>query len=136
MAARPRIRRRANWPENLHEPRPGYYVWRDPRSGKSTALGRMPLEQAIFEVVETNAKLKEAEPAKRLAERISMHSETIADLLKRMPAGKKENTIRSRKYLDKAISDAIGTVRCDALTTKHVAEMLTAIEERGTKVLL
>ncbi|POR54527.1 lambda integrase-like protein [Paraburkholderia eburnea] len=131
MAARPRIRRRANWPENLHEPRPGYYVWRDPRSGKSTALGRMPLEQAIFEVVETNAKLKELEPSKRLADRISMHSETMADLLERMPVGKKANTVKARKYLDKAIREAVGQIRCDALTTKHVAEMLTAIEARG-----
>nr|WP_167760114.1 phage integrase Arm DNA-binding domain-containing protein [Paraburkholderia pallida] len=131
MAARPRIRRRANWPENLHEPRPGYFVWRNPITKKTIALGNVPLEQAIFEVLEANAKAKEVVVTKRLVERMDAHSETITVLLKRMPAGEKVNTIRSRKYLDKAISDAIGHIHCDALTTKHVADMLTAIEERG-----
>jgi enterobacteria phage integrase len=131
MAARPRIRRRANWPENLHEPRPGYFVWRNPITKKSIALGNVPLEQAIFEVLEANAKAKEVVVTKRLVERMDMHGETIADLLKRMPAGEKTETIRSRKYLDKAIGAAIGHIRCGALTTKHVADMLMAIEERG-----
>ncbi|QVN19425.1 phage integrase Arm DNA-binding domain-containing protein [Burkholderia pyrrocinia] len=35
MAARPRIRQRANWPDNLYMPRDGYYTWRDSRDGKT-----------------------------------------------------------------------------------------------------
>lgn len=131
MAARPRIRRRANWPENLHEPRPGYYVWRNPISKKTLALGTVPLEQAIFEVLEANAKAKEIAITKRLAERIDMRDETIAALIERMPKGEKVNTIRSRRYLDKAICEAIGDIRCVDLKTKHVADMLSAIEQRG-----
>ncbi|MPW23000.1 hypothetical protein GCT13_41045 [Paraburkholderia sp. CNPSo 3157] len=39
MAARPRIRRRASCPESLHEPRPGYYVWRNPVTKKTNRSG-------------------------------------------------------------------------------------------------
>ncbi|SFQ12222.1 phage integrase Arm DNA-binding domain-containing protein [Ralstonia sp. NFACC01] len=60
MAARPRIRKRANWPANLHEPREGYYTFRDPRNGKLHVLGRIPLAQAIFEAHEANAAIAAA----------------------------------------------------------------------------
>ncbi|WP_229012362.1 phage integrase Arm DNA-binding domain-containing protein [Paraburkholderia gardini] len=56
MAARPRIRRRANWPDNLHEPRPGYYTRRDPRDGKTHIPGRIDLALAIFEAQEVNRR--------------------------------------------------------------------------------
>ncbi|RQM44483.1 hypothetical protein EHZ19_28355 [Paraburkholderia bannensis] len=132
MAARPRIRRRANWPANLHEPRPGYFVWRDPRTKKSITLGYMPIEQAIFEVVEANAKLKELAPSKRLVERMNDTGETIADLLLKMPNdGVKQATIDQRKYLDRAIKARLGDIKCAALTTKHVAQVLEVYEKEG-----
>jgi integrase len=49
-----------------------------------------------------------------------------------MPVGKaKPETIRHRKYVDNAIRDEIGTVKCAELTTKHIADMLEKIEARG-----
>lgn len=132
MAARPRIRKRANWPANLHEPRPGYYVWRDPRTKKSVTLGYMPIEQAIFEVVEANAKLKELTPGKRLVERMNETGETISDLLLKMSnAGVKQATIDQRKYLDRAIKARLGDVKCSELTTKHIAQVLEGYEKEG-----
>ena len=41
----------------------------------------MPIEQAIFEVLEANAKAKEITPTRRLVERMQDGEETIADLL-------------------------------------------------------
>ncbi|MGT2474585.1 phage integrase central domain-containing protein [Paraburkholderia terrae] len=132
MAARPRIRRRASWPENLHEPRPGYYVWRNPITKKTLSLGYVPIEQAIFEVLEANAKAKEIIPTKRLVERMNDEQETIADLLDKMPTtGVKPATITARRHQDKTIRAALGLVKCSELTTKHVAEVLEEIEARG-----
>lgn len=133
MAARPRIRKRAHWPPNLHEARPGYYVWRNPVTKKNVTLGYMPIEQAIFEVTEANAKLAEQVPLpKRLVERMHEGSETIAELLEKMPNDDvKPTTIRARKSYDKAIKDKLGNLRCRDLTTKHVADMLEEIQKRG-----
>jgi integrase len=132
MAARPRIRRRANWPENLHEPRPEYYVWRDPITKEIHILGRMPLAQAIHEAQQANFAIAKLKPTTTLAERLNTPKETVADLLLRMPAGKaKPETIRHRKYVDNAIREEIGTVKCADLTTKHIADMLEKIEARG-----
>lgn len=41
-AARRSIKRR-DWPPNLYETRPGYYLWRDPRTRQGIALGYIPL---------------------------------------------------------------------------------------------
>ncbi len=132
MAARPRIRKRANWPENMHEPRPGYFVWRNPITKRVIPLGRIPLEQAIFEVMEANAKAREISPGKQLINYVEDGQETIADLLEKMPkTGVKPATIAARRHQDKAIRTAIGYVKCSELTTKHIAGMLEAIEARG-----
>jgi integrase len=132
MAARPRIKRRANWPENLHEPRPGYYTWRDPITKETHILGRMPLAQAIHEAQQANFAIAGLKPTTTLVERLNVPKQTVADLLLKMPVGKaKPATIRHRKYVDNAIREAIGTVKCAELTTKHIADMLEKIEERG-----
>lgn len=133
MAARPRIRKRAHWPPGLHESRPGYYVWRNPITKKNITLGYMPIEQAIFEVAEANAKIQEHAPVpKRLVERMNEGQETIADLLAKMPSDDvKPSTVRARGYYDKVISEKLGHVRCRELTTKHVADVLEEIQARG-----
>jgi integrase len=116
----------------MHEPRPGYYTWRDPRDGKTYVLGRIDLALAIFEANEANVKAAGAVTTKTLAERLDVPKETIADLLLKMPVGKaKPETIRHRKYVDNAIREEIGTVKCAELTTKHIADMLEKIEARG-----
>lgn len=132
MAARPRIRKRAHWPPNLHEARPGYYVYRHPVTKKKITLGYMPIEQAIFEVIEANAAIKDATPVTRLVERLNDGRETIADLLEKMQDGDvKPSTIKARKHYDKVILEKLGTVQCRALTTKHVADVLEEIQARG-----
>jgi integrase len=131
MAARPRIRKRANWPENMHEPRPGYYTWRDPRDGKTHVLGRMTLAQAIHEAQAANVIVENGKPSKSLAERVQQSAHTVSDLLKKMPVKGAENTIRSRRYFDAHIEKCLGSVPCAELTTKHVADMLEELIDAG-----
>jgi len=96
-------------------------------------LGYVRIEQAIFEVLEANAKAKEIMPTKRLVERMNDGRETIADLLDKMlPATRvKPATIAARRHQDKVIREALGHIKCADLTTKHVAELLGEIEARG-----
>lgn len=134
MAARPRIRKRANWPEHLHEPRPGYFTWRDPRDGKTHVLGRMPLAQAIHEAQEANMIVESAKATRTLAERLTQTESTIADLVMRMPTeGQKASTIKHRSYLDGVIVRELGTIVCRELTTKHIADFIEPISASGKK---
>lgn len=132
MAARPRIKKRANWPANLHEPRPGYYVFRDPRDGSTHAIGRVPLSQAIFEVHQANAKIAASSETASLAERISVTKETVADLLAKMPTeGFKKSSLYSHRTIDKKIMEALGTTRCSDLRTKAIAELIERVHGEG-----
>ena len=134
MAARPRIRKRANWPEHLHEPRPGYFTWLDPRDKKTHILGRMPLAQAIHEAQEANLIVENAKATRTLAERLTQTESTIADLVKRMPTeGQKASTIKHRSYLDGVIVRELGTIVCRELTTKHIADFIEPISASGKK---
>lgn len=130
MAARPRTRAKGNWPDNLYEPRPGYYTWRDPRSGKTHVIGRVPLAVAKFQAMEANAHI--TAPTKSLIERVQDSGKTVADLLGKMPSdGIAENTRRSRLSLDKKIRDALGDIGCSGLTVKHIAELLESERDAG-----
>lgn len=126
------MRIRANWPEHLREPRPGYYIWVDPRDGKAHILGRMPLAQAIYEAQEANLIVEKGALTRSLADRVSRGTNTVADLIAKMPTqGLKKSTLNTRGYHDKAIINAIGHIECAALTTKHIADMLEAITAAG-----
>lgn len=131
MAARPRIRRRAHFPPNLHEPRPGYYVYRDPRDKKVYTLGRIPIEQAIYETVEANAKVAAGKETKSLADRISTSDATVEDLLAKMPVSTTKGTAKLNRQLDRIIVVEIGGVSCSELKTKHIADMLEAKKTEG-----
>jgi integrase len=131
MAARPRVRTRANWPEHLHEPRPGYYTWFDPRTKKTHVLGRIPLAQAIYEATEANMLVATGKSAKTLAERVESDSPTFSELLKKMPVSEKYNTAQSRKLADGRLEAAIGKMKCSDLTTKHFADIVEAIIADG-----
>lgn len=132
MAARPRLRKRAHFPPNLHEPRPGYFTWRNPIDKKVHAIGRVPLAQAIQEANEANAKAEGLMPRKSLAERISVGRETMSDLLTSIPTeGLTATTKKKRRSMDKEIGAHIGQIECGALTVRDVAKMLDAITERG-----
>lgn len=132
MAARPRIRRRASWPEHLNEPRPGYFTWFDPRDGKTHILGRVPLAQAIHEAHEANLVVENSKRTRSLAESLESPRETIADLIKKMPDGaRKKSTLDSYKYRDRVITTELGAIACMDLTTKHIADMLEKIVDEG-----
>lgn len=132
MAARPRIRKRAHFPPNLHEPRPGYYTWRNPLDGKTHVIGRVPLAQAIQEANEANAHAERVAPRRSLVDRMDMAPETVAELLGRMPKdGMAANTLRAHKTLDKAIVAALGEKRCCDLTTKDIAGFLEDVKAEG-----
>jgi hypothetical protein len=134
MAARPRIRKRAHFPPNLHEPRPGYYVWRDPRDGKTHVIGRVPAAQAIHEAIEANVVAEKGLARKSLAERIETSPETVADLLERMPLdGYKKTSLYTVKSAQKIIRDNLGHIRCDQLTAKDVAGLLESMKARGVQ---
>lgn len=132
MAARPRIRKRAHFPPNLHEPRPGYFTWRDPRDGKTHVIGRVTAAEAIHEAQQANLVVERGEAKKSLAERLEAIQDTVADLLKKMPIdGLSPNTLKARRDYDRIITAEIGHIRCESLTTKDVAEMLEKIKARG-----
>jgi hypothetical protein len=132
MAARPRIRRRASWPANMHEPRPGYYTWRNPVDGKTHVIGRVTLAEAIHQSHGANLRAEQDAAKQTLAERISAPTETVADLLKKMStAGVKQSTLDHRKYRDRAIEKELGHIQCMDLTTKHIAELLEKYEAEG-----
>lgn len=131
MSPRPRIRKRANWPANMHEPRAGYYTWRDPRDGKTHVLGRIPLAQAIYEAQEANVIVEKATVTRSLADRVKLGSHTVTDLLARMPKDGKASTQKTMKYVDARITKAIGTIECAVLTTKDVAELLESLVAEG-----
>jgi integrase len=131
MAARPRIRKRAHFPPNLHEPRPGYYVYRDPRDKKVYALGRIPIEQAIYEAVEANAKVAAGKETKSLSDRISTSDATVEDLLTKMPVSATKGTAKLNRQLDRIIATKFGSILCSDLKTKHIADMLEAKKAEG-----
>ena len=132
MAARPRIRKRANWPANLNEPRPGYYCWRDPRDGKTHVLGRMPLAQAIHEAQEANMIVEKAKATRTLAERLENQKRTVRDLVGKMDKeGLRPSTIRSHADWDKAIMANLGDKECSAVTTADIASLIEGIRDRG-----
>ena len=133
MAPRPRIRKRSNFPDNMYEPREGYYTWRDPRDGKTHILGRIPLAQAVYEAQEANLVLTESAKRRSLAERLSGPESTVADLLRKMPTQDlAANTIASYKQLDRIISNAIGQKNIRDVTTRDVSNVIEAAKARGT----
>ncbi|GLC92358.1 integrase [Cupriavidus sp. TA19] len=132
MAARPRIRKRAHFPPNLHEARPGYFTWRDPRDGKTHVIGRVPTAQAIHEALEANLVVERGTTEPTLAARVAASRETVAQLIEKMPTeGVKHATVIARNGFDRVIRNAIGHIECAALTTKDIADMLEAIKEKG-----
>lgn len=78
MNAARRSHRRRDWPPNLYEPRPGYYVWRDPRTRQSFALGYVPFAAARHEALQANAHIEATKPT--LMQRLTGATNTIAAL--------------------------------------------------------
>lgn len=68
--ANPRRSDRESWPKNMYEPRPGYYVYRSPMSGRTIAIGRHSVQDAIGVVKYFNKQaeqINEGDDMQRLA---------------------------------------------------------------------
>lgn len=136
MAARPRTRNRKDWPRGLHETRPGYFVWENPFTKKSMAIGRVPLANAKQQAIEANLLVYDQLGQTRLVDRLLQQDLTVAQWLEEWRAGLKiaANTARTYKSMGKAIGEQIGTHALARLTVKDVAESLVKIEAtRGAR---
>lgn len=129
MAARPRDRRRKDWPVGLREPRPGYFTWRSPTSGQELTIGRVSLVQAKHEAMQANEFVLSQKPT--LLEKLTGAAHTVVDLLEQMPVAAKDNTVKSRRSLDKKIREALGNLPCHSLTVKHCADLIEAEIKEG-----
>lgn len=129
MAARPRERSRRDWPAGLREPRPGYFTWRNPETGKELAIGRVALARAKHEAREALEFVTASKPT--LLERISGATNTVADLLTKMPVSEVYNTAKSLRSLDKKIAEKLGALPCNALTTAHCADLIEGEIDEG-----
>jgi integrase len=126
------MRKHANWPDNMHEPRPGYYTWRDPRDGKTHILGRISLAQARHEADEANMVVERSKATRTLAERLQQHDRTIETLMGKMTTdGLAENTIAARRSLDKIIKEKFPGRAVDSFTTVEISDFLEEIKARG-----
>lgn len=129
MAARPRDRRRKDWPTGLREPRPGYFTWRNPSSGQEMTIGRVTLAQAKDEARVANDYLAAQRPS--LLERLTGAANTVAQLLERMPVAENKNTGKSQRSLDKKILAALGPIPCTGLTVEACAKLIEGEIDAG-----
>jgi integrase len=112
----------------LREPRPLYYAWEHP-DGRILPIGRVPLSVAMSEALAANLHLENQRPT--LVERLATKADTVADLLLKMPAATKGNTIRADRSNDNIIRASLGAIACKDLTVKDCADMLEAIAATG-----
>lgn len=112
----------------MYEPRPGYYVFRHP-NGKTYALGAIPLAHAIHQVMQANAHLLASKPS--LLDRLTGQTQTIGDLLDKMPASDVANTAKNNRSLDKIIRDKLGKLQCLELSVAQCSELIEGIAESG-----
>jgi hypothetical protein len=126
---RPRQRARRDWPTGLREPRPGYFVWRNPATGQDMPMGRIPLAQAKQQAHAALDWLQSQQPT--LLEKLTGAGSTIAQLLERMPTPPNKNTAKSWKSLDKKIKAGLGKLPCGSVTVKHCADLLELELEAG-----
>ncbi len=122
MAARPRDRRRRDWPTGMREPRPGYFTWRHPETGAELAIGRVTLVDAKAQCMQANEYLIAKKP--NLLERLTGAGNTVAMLMGEMPVSAVPNTAKSNRSLDKKIKAAVGNIMCAGLTVTHCAKIV------------
>ena len=130
MSPARRSSRRRDWPRGLYEVRPGYFIWREPGvGGKQHTLGAMAYAQARHEALMAN----EAIAARRstLVQRLSGETHTVAMLLEQLPVATKANTAKGHRSHDKHIIEAMGSMLCLHVQTKHCAELIEALVKAG-----
>lgn len=128
MNAARRNRRRLDWPARLYEPRPGYYVWRNPITGETLPIGRVSLSEAKSQAIAANFHVDSQKPT--LLERLTGEANTFAQLLAKMPPAKAYNTAKSIRSLDKRLqAHFLGPVA--QITVRDCAELLEAERDAG-----
>jgi len=136
-----RSARRRDWPAHLYEKRPGYYTYRDPRTGKEHVLGRIPFALAKNEALRANKHLAEKSVPDLVAMLDGSAGRTMADLVKDMPVSEKRSTRNTFRAQDKVIVEGaligkerfkgLGAIRCSDLTVLHCAELLDVMVKAG-----
>lgn len=122
MNAARRDKRRRDWPRGLYEPRPGYFVWRHPKTGDTMAIGRVPFSEARGQAIAANAYVAGSGPS--LVERLQGAGQSVGDLLNRMPTDAAPNTLKAWRSLDKRIRAALGSTPCAQLDTRACARLI------------
>lgn len=141
MNAAKRSARRRDWPANLYEPRPGYFVWRDPRTRETHILGRIPVAHAKNEALRANKVIAEQTLPDLVAMITGTAGHTVASLVADMPVAEKRSTRNTFRANDKIITDGalvekkrvqgLGKVLCADLTVKHCADLLDVMVKAG-----
>lgn len=135
--ARPRKRGNKNLPPNLYRRASGYYVWRDPLTGKFHGLGRC-LGTAVAQAVEVNVALAELSPKRRLLDKISGRDDRAMSLW--IARYRDEVLTKRERAKSTCASDAqklrtlerhFGPMQVDAITTADIAEFLRTYEQAG-----
>lgn len=132
MSPARRSAKRRGWPRGLYEPRPLYYVWKHPKTKQSFALGYVPLAHAINEAMLAN-RLVQDEPLPSLVAMIQGETNTIADLVAKMPPPPKASSARTARALDKRIIASMGRRQCNEVSVQHCAELIDGIAAEGKK---
>jgi integrase len=146
MAARRRSRARRDWPAGLREPKPGYYAWEHPETGKIIGIGRVPLADAKLQAIEANLLLQGERGAPRLVDKLSGAAELtlgewLDDWIGRLEGGgkKAQNTLRGYRTLARTVKSEpddspAGLVPLARCSTAVIADCLEAIEKnRGAR---
>ncbi|MDR6770403.1 excisionase [Azospirillum sp. BE72] len=138
-AGRPRSPRNKSLPANLYE-RSGYYSWRDPQTGREHGLGR-DRRSAVEQAIEANLVVEGLQNKRRLVDRLTTGPNNsvgaFCDLYSgiidsRKEAGRiKKATHEHVSQRSRHLRTALGERRIDSITTRDVADYLTAWEERG-----
>ncbi len=130
MSPARRSAKRRGWPAHLYEPRPGYFVYRHPKTGKTFALGYVPLAHARNEALLAN-RLVQDEALPSLVAMIQGETHTIADLIAKMPAPPKASSAKTVRAQDKRILAAMGQRECREVSVLHCAELVDGIAAEG-----
>jgi integrase len=109
-------------PPNLYLKRKTYYVWRDPRSGKTYGLGN-DRGNAINQAIEANYKITEQETS-RLVDRLTGNAErTVADWCDQWETN-------HPKARTKLLREALGHIVLARLEPLQIAEWLKRWDEK------
>lgn len=142
MSPARRSARRRDWPPGLYEPKPGYFVWRHPRTHETHVLGRIALAYAKNEAMRANKFVAEQSLPDLVAMISGTVGHTVADLVADLPKPEKRSTANTFRANDKIITqgalsgkdkrvNGLGRVLCADLTVKHCADLLDVMVKAG-----